>query len=186
MTSKNVALTAREKILLTAHDLFYQEGIRATGVDRIIKESGVTKVTFYRHYPSKDDLIRAYLEYRHTYWMAWFVAAVERHRRLSGDIQMVILGVLAEWFDSQVFRGCAFINATVEFDSDLPRLQEIIQHHKADMAETLGAQLRGSALDGKALAVAMAIDGAIVRAQIDGQSTMALKGLSEILTALGS
>ena len=99
---------------------------------------------------------------------------------------MVILGVLAEWFDSQVFRGCAFINATVEFDSDLPRLQEIIQHHKADMAETLGVQLRGSALDGKALAVAMAIDGAIVRAQIDGQSTMALKGLSEILTALGS
>jgi AcrR family transcriptional regulator len=186
MTKENVVLTARDKILLKAHELFYRDGIRATGIDRIIKESGVTKVTFYRHYPSKDDLILAYLEYRHTYWMAWFTEAVERHRRDSGDIQKVILGVLAEWFDSQVFRGCAFINAMVEFDSDLPRLREIIQGHKAEMGDALIAQLRGTALDGQALAVAMAIDGAIVKAQIDGQSALALKGLREILAALGN
>lgn len=179
------ALSARDRILTTAHDLFYRDGIRATGIDRIIKESGVTKVTFYRHYPSKDDLIRAYLEYRHTYWMAWFSEALERHRQSSGNVQAVILSVLAEWFDSQVFRGCAFINATVEFDSDLPRLREIIQRHKTDMAEALVAQLRGTALDGKALAVAMAIDGAIVLTQIEGQSDSALKGLAEILVALG-
>ena len=179
------ALSAREKILVKAHELFYRDGIRATGIDRIIKESGVTKVTFYRHYPSKDDLIRAYLEYRHTYWMAWFSEAIERHRQSSGNVQAVILSVLAEWFDSQVFRGCAFINATVEFDSDLPRLREFIKRHKAEMAAALVAQLRGTTLDGKALAVAMAIDGAIVLAQIEGKSDVALKGLSEILAALG-
>lgn len=185
MTSKTTALTARDRILTTAHDLFYRDGIRATGIDRIIKESGVTKVTFYRHYPSKDDLIRAYLEYRHTYWMTWFAEAVERHRLATDDVQVVILDVLGEWFDSQVFRGCAFINAAVEFDADLPGLREIIQRHKAEMAQALVAQLRGTVLEGKALAVALAIDGAIVLAQINGQSDMALKGLSEILAALG-
>ncbi len=179
------ALSARDKILLKAHELFYRDGIRATGIDRIIKEAGVTKVTFYRHYPSKDDLIRAYLEYRHASWMAWFTAASERHRRPFGDVYAVILDVLAEWFESEAFRGCAFINATVEFDSDLPRLREIIQRHKTEMAEALVAQLRGTALDGKALAVAMAIDGAIVLTQIEGQSSRALKGLGEILVALG-
>lgn len=65
-------LPARERILLAAHDLFYREGIRATGVDKVIAAAGVTKVTFYRHFPSKHDLIRAFLEYRHGIWMAWF------------------------------------------------------------------------------------------------------------------
>ena len=70
---------ARERILLAAHDLFYLDGIRATGIDRVIAESGVTKVTFYRHFPSKNDLICEFLEYRHRRWMAWFTDALQRH-----------------------------------------------------------------------------------------------------------
>lgn len=185
MNAKPEILNARDKILLKAHELFYRDGIRATGIDRIIKESGVTKVTFYRHYPSKDDLIRAYLEYRHAYWMTWFAEAIERHRQATDDVQVVILDVLGEWFDSQVFRGCAFINAAVEFDAGLLGLREIIQRHKAEMAQALVDQLHGTVLEGKALAVALAIDGAIVLAQIEGKSDVALKGLSEILGALG-
>ena len=75
MTVDRNTLPARQRILLTAHDLFYQEGIRATGIDRIIKESGVTKVTFYRHFPSKNDLITAFLAYRHQQWLTWFSTA---------------------------------------------------------------------------------------------------------------
>jgi len=56
-TRVSPTLPARERILLTAHELFYRDGIRATGIDRVIAESGVTKVTFYRHFPSKNDLI---------------------------------------------------------------------------------------------------------------------------------
>ena len=70
-------LPARDRLLHTAHALFYRDGIRATGIDRVIAESGVTKVTFYRHFPSKNDLICAYLEYRHTGWMAWFGDALQ-------------------------------------------------------------------------------------------------------------
>src|SRR3954470_24343514 len=74
------ALPARERILVTSHDLFYRAGIRATGIDRVIAASGVTKVTFYRHFPSKDDLVRAFLDHRHGLWMAWFVDALGRGR----------------------------------------------------------------------------------------------------------
>src|SRR6218665_2250806 len=65
-------LPARDRILVTAHQLFYRDGIRATGIDRIIAESGVAKLTFYRHFPSKDDLVLAFLDYRHDRWLAWF------------------------------------------------------------------------------------------------------------------
>ncbi|WP_394700542.1 TetR/AcrR family transcriptional regulator [Thiomicrorhabdus sp.] len=74
-------LPARERILLTAHDLFYREGIRATGIDRLIREAGVTKVTFYRHFPSKNDLILAFLHYRHQRWMDWFASGAENSRK---------------------------------------------------------------------------------------------------------
>jgi AcrR family transcriptional regulator len=53
---------ARERILFAAHELFYREGIRATGIDRVIAESGVAKLSFYRHYPSKNDLVLAFLD----------------------------------------------------------------------------------------------------------------------------
>ncbi len=74
-------MSARDRILQTAHDLFYRDGIRATGIDRIIAEAQVTKVTFYRHFPSKNALVGAYLDYRHALWMGWFADALHRHRR---------------------------------------------------------------------------------------------------------
>ena len=64
-------LPARERVLATALALFYRDGIRATGIDRVIAEAGVTKVTFYRHFPSKDALVVAFLESRHERWMAY-------------------------------------------------------------------------------------------------------------------
>ena len=107
------ALPARERILLTAHDLFYADGIRATGIDRVIAEAGVTKVTFYRHYPSKDDLVRAFLDYRHDRWMAWFIDALARHGAREGDGLFALGPALAEWFGQGGYRGCAFINTVV-------------------------------------------------------------------------
>ena len=70
---------ARQRILETADRLFYAEGVRAVGIDRIIAESGVAKVTLYAHFPSKDDLILAVLQYREERFMALFAEAMERH-----------------------------------------------------------------------------------------------------------
>ena len=65
--------SARDHILDTAKRLFYRDGFRATGIDRIVAESGVAKMSLYRHFPSKDDLIAAFLDWRHAHWTAWFM-----------------------------------------------------------------------------------------------------------------
>src|SRR3954466_2513091 len=103
MTSTSVTPPPRQRILHTAHDLFYRDGIRATGIDRVIAESGVAKVTFYRQFASKDDLILAFLEYRHERWMTWFTQALARH----GGRTSAIAPALAEWFSGPDYRGCA-------------------------------------------------------------------------------
>src|ERR1700712_4327962 len=101
MTTTSPVAPPRERILHTAHDLFYRDGIRATGIDRVIAESGVAKVTFYRQFASKDDLILAFLDYRHERWMAWFVDALARH----GGTPAALVPTLREWLSSAEFRG---------------------------------------------------------------------------------
>lgn len=172
---------ARERILLTAHELFYREGIRATGIDRVIAESGVAKATFYRHFPSKDDLIREFLEYRHQRWMAWFVDALNRH---GGGIK-ALSPTLAEWFRETSFRGCAFINSVGELGATLPEIVEIAQRHKREMADVIANLLppsRHRKQDAQALA--LAIDGAIIRAQFDQTPDAALSSLERIQKSL--
>ncbi|EYC49767.1 TetR family transcriptional regulator [Hylemonella gracilis str. Niagara R] len=177
------SLPARERILRTAHDLFYREGIRATGIDRVIAESGVTKVTFYRHFPSKNDLVLAFLEYRHVLWMDWFRAALQRH---GGKLQGLPT-VLGEWFRQPVFRGCAFINSVGELGGTEPQVREIAQRHKQDMTEAIASLLPPSRRRKQdALTIALAVDGAIVRAQTDAAPEPALRSLSRLLRALAT
>jgi AcrR family transcriptional regulator len=172
---------ARERILLTAHALFYREGIRATGIDRVILEAGVTKVTFYRHFPSKNALICAFLERRHTLWMAWFVEALGRH---GGDVD-ALSAALAEWFNDPGFRGCAFINSVGELGGVVPEVLEISRRHKQDVVGAIAALLppsRQRLQQARALCVAM--DGAIVRATFDDSPKGALLAFRNIAQAL--
>ena len=104
-------LPPRERILKTAARLFYQQGVRATGIDQVIAEASVAKATLYYHFPSKTKLVDAYLGRRHETWMAEFSDRLSKSR-------MPGLGALAEalgnWFGSGEFYGCAFINITAE------------------------------------------------------------------------
>jgi AcrR family transcriptional regulator len=177
----SASLSARERILHTAHDLFYLEGVRATGIDRVIAESGVTKVTFYRHFPSKNDLIVAYLEYRHQRWMAWFSDALARH----GGGPAAIVPAVGEWFRDARYRGCAFINSVGELGGALPEVVEIARRHKDDVIAAIAAVLPASRQRVKlAQAVALAIDGATVRAQFDPSPDLALSALDRIVKSL--
>jgi len=162
----------RDRILRAAHDLFYREGIRATGIDKIIEAAQVTKVTFYRQYPSKDDLIRAYLAYRHEHWMAWLRATLDSHGGKTP--QRALLATFEAWFARDDFRGCAFLNSAAELGSADPGILEIARAHKAEMTavfETLLPRSAGRAA--KARALALTVDGAIVHAQM-GQPLPAL------------
>lgn len=168
---------ARQRILLTAYTLFYREGIRATGIDRIIAAAGVTKVTFYRHFPSKNALILSFLDYRHQQWLDWFQTALQRH---GGTLQ-ALPPTLAEWFHSADFRGCAFINSVGELANTLPEVAAITRRHKHDMTLAIAALLPTPTREADAAAIALAIDGAIIRSQYDGNADAALAALQQIL-----
>jgi AcrR family transcriptional regulator len=181
ITQASDAPSARDRILRTAHDLFYRDGVRATGIDRVIAESGVAKLTFYRHFPSKNDLIRAYLDDRHQRWMAWFADALARHGGGPG----AIVPAVGEWLREPGYRGCAFINSVGELGGALPEVVEIARHHKVDMTTAIAAVLPASRRRAKlAQAVALAIDGAIVRAQFDTSPDVALDALRRIVKSL--
>lgn len=173
--------SARDRILLTAHDLFYEHGIRATGIDRVIAEAGVTKVTFYRHFPSKNDLILSFLAHRHERWMSWFISALERHGGHRGKGIDALVLALGEWFADPGYRGCAFLNSVGELGATLPEVRDIARSHKVDMAVAIAHLLpasRGANKDAQMLA--LAVDGAILRAQYEGREA-ALKPLKHLI-----
>ncbi|WP_181784359.1 TetR/AcrR family transcriptional regulator [Pseudonocardia pini] len=116
---------ARERLLRTASALFYAEGIRAVGVDRVIGEAAVTRATFYRHFPSKDDLVVAYLAGVDGAVRAVAGAAPEGAARLRA-----VVGEMGESLCTAGFRGCAFINAAAEFPDPASPVHRAIAAHR--------------------------------------------------------
>jgi AcrR family transcriptional regulator len=106
---------ARDRVSEVAADLFYRKGIRAVGVEEIVKEAGVAKISLYRSFPSKDDLIVAYLESRRAaFWHQWD----EAFARYQGDPRAqlhAIMTYLAHRTTQSGYRGCPFINFCAEF-----------------------------------------------------------------------
>jgi len=185
-------LPAKERILRTAQHLFYQEGVRATGIDRVIAEARVTKVTFYRHFPSKNDLIEAFLERRHQLWIEWFRNTIAKSREaLTPDERRhtplaPVLFAAKELFKASTFRGCAFANTVAELGNSVPSILGIASRHKKEVSELI-ATLLSSHVDAHdvAWAATLALDGAIVNAQRGGQSVAAsLDSLKVLLEAL--
>lgn len=121
--------TARERLLQTASRLFYERGFRAVGVDEIVAESGVGKMTLYRHFPSKDDLVVAYLERSQAAFDDWFEAALAR-----GDgprVKLVMaFETLAELAQSPHCLGCTFQVSAAEFPDPKHVAHRIAVRHK--------------------------------------------------------
>jgi AcrR family transcriptional regulator len=174
--SKSSPSQARARLLETADRLFYQEGIRSVGIDRIIAEAGVAKMTLYTHFPSKDDLILAVLRHREERFVEFFETAIARHSRKAKDKLRAFFAALKEWFASPEFRGCAFINAAVELadpchaGSDFARNQK--RRFTAMLRELIEESL-GEAAAKRTQAVSLLVEGAIVTAQVQGTAAAA-------------
>jgi AcrR family transcriptional regulator len=107
--------TARARIIETSYGLFSAMGVRAVGIDRIVAESGVSKKTLYRYFPSKDDLILAFLEERGRRWTGeWLLAEVERIAPDPQGRAIALFDVLDEWFHRPDYEGCSFIRTLHE------------------------------------------------------------------------
>lgn len=174
------------RILDTATRLFYQEGLRV-GIDRVIAESRVAKASFYRYFPSKDDLIAAYLGRRHEEWMRWFVRRVDALATERGARLERIADVLREWFADDDFHGSAFINAMADA-SLAPVAREVVRRHDEALRDILLAFLEHLGLEpAEELVedVLLIVDGAIVRAQHapDRASAIAAADTAERLLA---
>ncbi len=136
-------LSAKDKILRTAIILFNEHGVHSTGIDLIIAESGVAKMTFYKHFPSKNDLVTAYLEYRD--WIQF--ERLEKHTvGKTTDPRLQILGVfdaLEEWFSEDDYRGCAFTRGLSDFgDAPESSAYRSVQRHFAKWQNFIGSPLK--------------------------------------------
>ena len=122
--------SARDRILDTAYELFSRYGIRAVGIDRIISESGVAKMSLYRNFRSKDELVLAFLAEREERWTrGWLQAEAQRRGETGAERLLAIFDVFGEWFAQADFEGCSFINVLLEFtDADHPVRTASAQH----------------------------------------------------------
>jgi AcrR family transcriptional regulator len=118
----NPPATARERLMAVAYELFSRRGIRAVGVDTIVAQAGVAKMTFYRHFPSKEDLVLAFLQRREQLWThQWLEDEVKRRSRAPSERLLAIFDVFHDWFQRDDFEGCSFINVLLEtFDQGDP------------------------------------------------------------------
>jgi AcrR family transcriptional regulator len=110
---------ARGRILESAYELFARRGVRGVGIDEVIAHAGVAKATLYAHFPSKDDLVVAFLERREQRWTLVFVEAEARRRGTTPEEQLLaIFDAFDEWFRQDDFESCSFIRLLLEMGPD--------------------------------------------------------------------
>lgn len=182
-----VAISTRETFLDRATDLFYTYGIHAVGLDRILKDVGVTKTTFYNHFESKDDLTCEVLRRRHRWELELFMKAVnEISDGEPRSTLLAIFDVLHKWFTDADFRGCQFINAAAEFPSPNDPIHKEAARHKLatrkllrDTAEAAGA----AKADELSSQLMVLFEGAITLRQVTGddQAAATARNVAEIL-----
>ena len=166
--TSNSKSDARQRIVETAERLFYADGVRAVGIDRVIAEAGVAKMTLYKHFPSKDELILAVVKYREEKFDAMFAKWMERHRKSGLAPLASFFAALKDWFKSPGFRGCMFINTCAELaDADHPASKFSAEHKERfhELLKQVVQEEQGDKIATKVTpAIALLVEGAIVSA----------------------
>jgi AcrR family transcriptional regulator len=161
--------TARVALLRTANDVFYAHGIGAVGMADIRDESGVSLRRLYHLYPSKRELVAAWLRDRHSTWMEWITESVDRRAGTGAEPLLATFDAIAEWASSPGYRGCAFVNSAAEVDEIDDTHREIIAAHKESFVAYLVslAASGGCAMpDRLGRMLAVLLDGAMVEAAV--------------------
>lgn len=179
---------ARERILDTAAELFYRDGIRAVGVDTVIAQSGVAKMSLYRNFASKDELIVAYLDRYRISHRLWWDRVEARHPGRPAAALLGLFVSLGRWIAHPQFAGCPFAGALRELrDPDHPACK-LAAAHRQEMRDRLGrlAAAAGAAEpDRLGLQLAILMDGAYAGGVLDNaeETARALVSAAESLIA---
>ncbi|MDQ1625937.1 MAG: hypothetical protein QOJ49_1435 [Actinomycetota bacterium] len=160
--------SAKQRLLQAADELFYNEGIHAVGIDRVIARAGVAKGSLYYSFAGKDDLVRAYLTERHGRWAARVDAGIEAHTDPRERI-LAVYDVLGALFAEPDYRGCAFMNALAEAAPDSVEARAATTFRAWVRQLFLGLATDAGAEDPKSLAESLVVlyDGAVATAQMD-------------------
>lgn len=137
-TSEVPSSGAAERILRTASELFYRDGIGATGVDKIVEEAGVAKMTLYKHFGGKDELIASYLRDRDKRWRASLEEITDRFDEPTQRL-LAVFEAYGQWLISDSLRGCGFVNAAAELADPRHPAYIVAQEHKLGLRDHLVA-----------------------------------------------
>lgn len=159
----------REKILLTAADLFQTRGINATGVDAIVAAAGTTKMTLYKYFRSKEILILEVLKKGHLDFQTWLTDKLAPHDEQPQDKLRKLFDFVEEWIDSPDFRGMASLKASAEFPDENHAVHQLSASQSGQFRAYLATLAREAGArdsEGLALQLSLLIEGAMQAEQI--------------------
>jgi AcrR family transcriptional regulator len=168
-TGSTPRLSARERLLAAAGELFYESGINTVGIDRIIEHAGVAKASLYDCFGSKDELIRSYLEERNLARQARITARLAQYDNPADQI-LSIFDLLGELASQPGYRGCAFVRASADASSS-DKIKSVCSESRAFIQNTFTDLCRAAgARDPLQLAKQLVLlyDGAAISAHMDG------------------
>ena len=180
--------SGRERVSRAAYELFSREGVRAVGVDAVTARAGTAKMTLYRNFPSKDDLILEFLRRREQVWTVdWLEAESQRRGGTPRDQLLAIFDLFAEWFSRADFEGCSFLTTMIEInDPEHPVHQAAVEHlaNIRSYIERLAAELGIRDVDSFARKWHILMKGSIMAAhEGDANAANRARELGELLLA---
>lgn len=175
---KSAPESARDRLLTAAHVLFYNDGIRATGIDAIVRRAGVAKKSLYNNFASKAELVEQYIETRHAEWLALYEARLSQTDTPKDGVLAVLDAYRdhAEFAYERGFRGCGLLNAAAELAND-DAGRQAIRRHKEEVEAIFAGHLCRLLPDDRKRALTLArhlsflLEGAMTRAGLDGDSS---------------
>jgi AcrR family transcriptional regulator len=160
--------TARERILDTSYALFSRHGVNEVGIDTIVRGAGVAKMTLYRHFSSKEELVLAFLELRERRWTrGWLQLEMERRAREPDQRLLAAFDALGDWFRRRDYEGCAFLRTLMELGNSRSPVRDAVVAHLAAVRALLSVYARqagASDADGLSRELQLLMLGAIATA----------------------
>ena len=157
----------RDELIRNALQVFYRDGFHATGMDKLVVETGVSKTSMYKHFRTKEDLILAVLRLRDENFREWFYSRIDALAETPAQKILASFDALGEWFEEDGYRGCMFIKAGAEFqDKDHPIHVQAADHKRVLLDYYTGLARQAGARNPEALGCQLLLlkEGAIVTA----------------------
>jgi AcrR family transcriptional regulator len=159
----------RDRLLDAAERLIYRDGIHGTGVDTILSEASVARMSLYNQFGNKDGLVLAALDRRDRRWMAWYEARVMALAPAGPRRVTALFEALDEWFREPDFHGCAFINAAGEIADPAHDVRHLAARHKLALARFVDQVAGEAGIAPLGRALFLLVEGAIVAAMVEGR-----------------